>query len=360
MKVSGCLLMPKNSHHVQLREAYVIDDAIENIISNIKENISHINAAKILFTGASGFFGFWFLRLFIQLHNLNLFHGELILVTRNKKNILHYIPIISELKWIHIIEGDIRSVQFKNFNPDHLIHFASTSASETYSGIEQIEKIDTLYLGTKNIFEQCGETLKKVVFASSGAAYGFIDGGKNITEENYSMLQSQDEKYALCIGKIVSEFQIKQYSKKFGFDYSIARCFSFAGEFMPLNFHYAVGNFIENALKSEKIKVHGDGSTIRSYMYVGDAITWLMTLLAEPKNEVLNVGSDEMYTIREVAEIVARYADTTVEILGQVTREGNFNRSAYVPDLTKIRHLYPALQLNVTLPMIVKRMLVEG
>jgi len=352
--------MANSSHHIQVRKAYVLDDAIENIVLNIKENIEYIREAKILFTGASGFFGFWVLHLFIRLKKLNLFQGELFLVTRHKNNILQYIPIITELKWIHVIEGDIRSVQLKNFNVDHLIHFASTSASETYSGIEQIEKIDTLYLGTKNIFEQCGKTLKKVVFASSGAAYGYIEGEKNISEENYSMLQSQDEKYALCIGKVVSEFQIKQYSKKFGFDYSIARCFSFAGEFMPLNLHYAVGNFIDNALKSEKITVHGDGSTVRSYMYIGDAVTWLMTLLVKPKNEVLNVGSDQMYTIREVAEIVAQYANTSVEILGKVTREGNFNRSAYVPDLTKIRQLYPALQLNVTLPMIIDRMLVKG
>ena len=113
---------------------------------------------------------------------------------------------------------------------------------------------------------------------------------------------------------------------------------------MPLNLHYAFGNFIRDAERGDKIIIEGDGSAVRSYMYVGDAISWFITLLARPKNEILNVGSDELVTIKELAEAIATQAGTSTVILGNSNFEGNFSRSFYAPDLTRVYQLYPELE----------------
>lgn len=351
--------MDKQLKHVEIENSYNITDIIEKICHRSRNDLQQLKNANILFTGASGFFGFWFLQVLIYLNEIGEFCGQLFVITRDRKSFVSnfaMFAMVEKLGWIHIIEGDIRKVRITDFKPDHLIHFASTSATETFNKAEQISKLDTLYNGTKNIIEQCGDSLKKVLFASSAAAYGYSESETKMRESAYSMVHSQNATFALCLGKLAAEFQINQYANKYNFDFNIARCFSFAGEFMPLNLHYAFGNFIRDAERGDKIIIEGDGSAVRSYMYVGDAISWFITLLARPKNEILNVGSDELVTIKELAEAIATQAGTSTVILGNSNFEGNFSRSFYAPDLTRVYQLYPELELSMNFREIIERM----
>ena len=310
-----------------------------------------------MLTGGTGFFGIWFLTVFKRLFEQKKFKGEIYLLTRNKLNFINANPELSNCSFIKTIQGDVKTVNLNNINPNYLIHFASTSASETFDNVEQIEKINTLYLGTKNILEQCGRSLKKVLFASSGAAYGDTSLISTINEEEFSKLESINDKYALCIGKIIAEFQIDYYSKHFNYDYSIARCFSFAGEFMPLSIHYAFGNFIGDALNGKDIIVSGSGTALRSYMYVGDAIIWFCALLTDPKNKIFNVGSNYAISISELAELIGNKSGCKVLSQPKKTAEGNFIRSTYIPSLKKIETYYPKLKIWTGLSDIIDRML---
>jgi nucleoside-diphosphate-sugar epimerase len=343
--------------HVDFKDHYIIDDVVARICTKGEPYFRKLEKAKILLTGGTGFFGIWLLSVFKHLNEQGKFNGKIYLLTRNEASFLIKNPGLKNCDFITIIQGDIKTVELKGLQPDHLIHFASTSALETFNGIEQIEKIDTLYLGTKNILEQCGQGLKKVLFASSGAAYGDISSTANISEKTPTSLTSTNEKYALCIGKIVAEYEIDYYSKTFNYDYSIARCFSFAGEFMPLSMHYAFGNFIGDAIKRQDIVISGSGTALRSYMYIGDAVLWFAALLTDPKNEIYNVGSDYEVSIRELAELVG--AKSGCKVLSQPVEinEGNFVRSSYVPCLKKIKLAYPELRCWTGLPQIINRMI---
>lgn len=329
--------------HVDYQNHYDIKNAVESICIRSENYFHNLKNAKILLTGGTGFFGFWLMNVFMYLFKENKFNGKIYLITRDRDGFIECNKHIFSSNFVDVIEGDIKSVKLDKIKPDHLIHFASTSASETYNNIKQIEKIDTLYLGTKNILEQCGNSLKKVLFASSGAAYGEIDTDYKITEDTFTRLMSNNEKFALCIGKTISEFQISFYSKVFNYDYSIARCFSFAGEFMPLSLHYAFGNFIRNAMQNENIVVTGSGEALRSYMYVGDAIVWFFAMLSNPKNDIFNVGSDNGISIKHLAEIIAKKSNCKVFAKPIKRNEGNFVRSSYIPSLSKIKEYYPEL-----------------
>ena len=344
-------------NHIDLKDHYNIDDVMALTSAKGGSYFRELKNANILLTGGTGFFGVWLLSVFKYLNEQSKFQGEIYLITRDEASFFNANPALKNCDFIRIIQGDIKTVNLGEIQPDHLIHLASTSASETFNDIAQIEKINTLYLGTKNILEQCGAGLKKVLFSSSGAAYGDTSSTVKISEETPSTLMSNDEKYALCMGKIVAEFQIDFYSKRFGYDYSIARCFSFAGEFMPLSMHYAFGNFIGDALKRQDIVISGSGTALRSYMYIGDAILWFVALLTDPKNEIFNVGSDCEVSIRELANLIGAKSGCSVSLKRTKNNEGNFVRSAYVPCLKKIKKSYPDLKCWTGLPQIVDRML---
>ena len=99
-------------------------------------------------------------------------------------------------------------------------------------------------------------------------------------------------------------------------DASIARCFSFVGPGLPTDLHYAIGNFVSSAVNGEDIIIKGDGSNIRSYMYLGDMVSWLMRILFMGKQgEDYNVGSDEKISVLELAKIVKNTLKTTSKIV---------------------------------------------
>ncbi|HIJ38624.1 MAG TPA: NAD-dependent epimerase/dehydratase family protein [Rhodospirillaceae bacterium] len=149
---------------------------------------------------------------------------------------------------------------------------------------------------------------------------------------------------ALGHGKRAAEFLCGCYADQYGLAISIARCFSFVGAYLPLTIHYAIGNFIHDALSGRPIVVRGDGTPFRSYLFAGDLVIWLMTMLlkGEPRT-IYNVGSDQAIALGDLAVMVRDIVapNSEVKILGQPSYGP---RSIYVPDIERARK---SLQLDV-------------
>ena len=115
--------------------------------------------------------------------------------------------------------------------------------------------------------------------------------------------------------KRISELLTTIYSKKYSFESKIARCFSFVGPYIPLNIHYAIGNFMRDALKGGPININSDGTSLRSYLYTSDLIVWLWTILFKGKNnEIYNVGSEEAISILKLAKMISNLSNNNIEI----------------------------------------------
>ncbi|MBV5349667.1 NAD(P)-dependent oxidoreductase, partial [bacterium] len=249
--------------------------------------------------------------------------------------------------------GDVTNFVFPKGQYSHLIHAATTSAYETYRGETPLAKFDTLVCGTRRVLDfaaQCG--VEQFLFTSSGVAYGGLELNPAIDESCNNAPSTIDSSTALGQGKRAAEFLCATYAEKIGFNMTIARCFSFVGPYQPLDIHYAIGNFILQAINNKTILIRGDGTPLRSFLYSGDLVTWLLTLLLRKgTTDIYNVGSDSAISINNLANLVKETTNSTstIEIQGNPSHStGNPLRSTYIPNISRARN---ELGLDVWTPL---------
>ena len=287
-------------------------------------------------TGATGLFGRWLLSFMDWCHARKFAEPRVTALVRR--------DILPIRNYSSSLVGDLREFSFPNSKFDRLIHLAAPSARDTFKGMTDREKLEQLYFGTKHILDFAEKKIKgRCLFVSSGAVYGGFstDQQEPITELNRFAPLSAVEQIGFGLGKRVAEFLVADYGRDDLVNVGIARCFSFIGPGLPTDLHYAVGNFVSNAVSGEDIVINGDGTPIRSFMHLGDATYWILAILetGEPGDD-FNVGSDEKVSIAALAALVRDFVNPNIKI--QIRGHSNFSpgnplNHYYVPDIKKAK-----------------------
>jgi dTDP-glucose 4,6-dehydratase len=183
----------------------------------------------------------------------------------------------------------------------------------------------------------CG--VRKVLFISTGAIYGTsIAEMTRITEDFSCGRNPADIKNAYHEIRRMAEMICTIYSERFPLDIKIARCFAFIGPYMPLRANLAIGNFIGDALRGGPIIIKGDGTPVRSYLYMSDLAIWLWTILIRGgKCSSYNVGSEFGISILQAARLVANCVSPPPDIIIQNGPSQAFAPNRYVPDTSKAK-----------------------
>jgi dTDP-glucose 4,6-dehydratase/UDP-glucose 4-epimerase len=338
---------------------YDITRDVESSIQHSGINPENFRGKTVLVTGGTGFFGVWMMSAFLSIKRHLGGDLRLISLSRDPRQFLQTHADHHFEMHVEFVRGDVRSFKLDSTQRvTHLVHMATTKAEETFAGEDQLKKMELLYSGTRHVLEQCGNSLENVLFTSSGVAYG-ASNNPLISENDPTALATTDMGSALGIGKLVAEYLVSYHASKLGYSYSIARCFAFGGQYLPMDIHYAFGNFVRDALAGKDIVIRGDGQDVRSYLYIGDAIAWLFRLLAEPANQIYNVGSSQAVSIESLARKIAMQANSpvNVSIHRHRTEVGNFRRASYVPATEKITVAYPGLAEWTSLDETIAKML---
>ena len=301
---------------------------------------SNFEKKNILITGATGFIGKWILSVFLYANDIFSLDLKIFLLSRHPKRFefKSNLDLNTNVEWI---EGDVRT-----FNPpedicfDFVIHGATDVLSESSS----LDILDVCYLGTKNVLEKCVSkgVESKFLLLSSGAVYGNHYKGHVELSECENLAPSVDlESSSYGEGKRVSELLLHIYgSSNPLLKFNVARCFAFVGPHLAIDKHFAIGNFIGNAFREETIKINGDGSPLRTYMYAGDMACWLLTILESGlSGETFNVGGSRPISILKAAELVREVSGKTIDIF--VTENLALGEpSSYIPSTNKINHCF--------------------
>ncbi len=315
-----------------------LQEDLEFIAKKLFPFFNFFKNQKIFITGGTGFFGKWFLETFIYLNEVFQLNIEIFVLTRNYYKFKEKFERLATYKKFTFIEGDVKNFEFFKGKFLAVIHMAATSAEETFKGEDELAKFETVVDGTRRVLEFTRiNQVPYFLFTSSGAVYG--KHNHPVREDYLIAPPCNSIKSVWGTAKRTAEFLVSYYGEKKNIETRIARCFSFLGPYLPLNIHYAAGNFLKDALKGGPIVVKGTGNDVRSYLYPADLIVWLITILIKgEKNSVYNVGSDQKVTIKELAELIKKKAKVKeIKLEKRKIIKGATALSFYVPSIEKAK-----------------------
>ena len=310
----------------------VSDCDVEEIVASTRHLADDLRGACILVTGASGWFGTWLLDGLVAIDRAGDLGLRIVALCRRPGLVSDRQPALYAAPQITWIAGDVRGPVLPVDVPlTHVIHAATPTAA---AAAEQPELLfDTIVSGTRNVFD-CARRrrARRFLFVSSGAVYGPQSADvARLSESSFDPTRAIDDAYAS--GKRTAESDLLASSGNEGPVVTIARCFAFVGPHMPLDGHFAIGNFVRDAVAGRPVRVVGDGRARRSYLYASDLVTWLLAILVDgqPKR-VYNVGGAEAVTIGSLAR---RCADRTVHRTPVEMFEHGAAGRDYVPDVSR-------------------------
>jgi len=316
--------------------------------------LERLRNGRILVTGGTGFVGTWLLDALLQADSRMNLGMSLFTLTRDFKRWQRIHPKITSNPAIRPLIGDIKNPATWAANlPDELdllIHAAHDSRLKPGT-MTPLQNLESLIDGTQHVVSTAvRRRSRRVLFISSGAVYGLMPEGQHAFREDFSGgLEWLSPGAAYAEGKRAAEAWANAYCHENNSEFVTARLFAFGGPFLPLDQHFAFGNFIADALAKRPIRVSGSGKSVRSWLAGSDLAHWLLTILLIGRDgRAYNVGSDEACTILELAHLVADAAGRRglVELTGDDrNREQD---SIYVPDISRARD---ELGLQVRVPL---------
>ncbi len=294
-----------------------------------------LHGRSILLTGGTGFFGLWLIELVDLLRRVEGMDITVHALSRNPAAAVVQRPVYRDRPWLHFIAGDVRSFAAPAGRIDYVIHGAADTSAA--AGAHAIELFDVITGGTRHVLNMANDlACRRVLLLSSGAVYGAASTVDKMPETLTTAPDPLALSSAYGEGKRVCEALGAYMSQQASFDVVTARCFAFVGAGLPLSGHFAIGNFIRDAIHGNDMRLNSTGQSRRSYLYAADLAIWLVTLLLKGRTGVAyNVGSDQGIDILSTAGLVR---DTLAPGRSVTVAEGaSTSASFYVPEIGRAR-----------------------
>lgn len=316
---------------------------LEEIHSGLAPLWPELAQGRLLLTGCTGFFGPWLLEPLLQAEDRLGLGLKVWVLTRDAGAFRRRLPHLAAHPALACLEGDVRAFENPGHAFTHLIHGAnaSTSLRETLSpeGMEA-----TIVEGTRRVLAGTAG-VRKALFLSSGAVYGPQPPGVAALSEEVPV-------GVMAPGYAEGKRQAEALCAEAAYPVAIARCFAFLAPHLPLEAHFAAGNFLGAALGGRSPEIRGDGRAIRSYLYGTDLARWLFTILLRGQGgRPYNVGSECSISIHDLAAAVAPGLPVTV-----AASVSGAQPSRYVPSTVRARAELGLAQ-TVALPEAIRRTL---
>ncbi|MDR3159927.1 MAG: NAD(P)-dependent oxidoreductase [Zoogloeaceae bacterium] len=277
-------------------------DDLAHILRHTAPLWRELDGARFFITGGTGFFGLWLLETLAYARQQLDLDLKATALTRDFPAFAAKAPHLAGDAMFGWQEGDVRTFPFPPGEFSHIVHAAATSSYP----VPAQEMLDTLVDGTRRVLRFAAQSrCRRLLLVSSGAVYGVQPPElPRLPETHPHAPDPLDPASAYGEGKRMAELLCAIATQQ-GISCVIARCFAFIGPHLPLDAHFAAGNFLSDAARGGPIHVNSDGRSLRSYLYMADLMIWLLTILLHgTPARAYNAGSDKVLSVADLARRV--------------------------------------------------------
>lgn len=318
---------------------------LAHVLAHTGELWRGARGARFFVTGGTGFFGTWLLESFARANDTWQLGMRATVLSRDPAAFARKAPHLASRDDLDFVAGDMRSFAFPAGEFRFVIHAASeTSIAAT--GADPASICEAIIEGTHRVLDFAAQAgVRKFLLTSSGAVYGVQQPDQtHVSEDSASRPVT-----GYGQGKLAAEGLTLERAQAAGFECKIARCFAFVGPHLPLDSHFAIGNFMRDALRGGPMRVEGDGTPRRSYLYAADLAVWLWTLLfVASAGRTYNVGSASEVSIADVARAVASASGYGVPVEILTAPQAGAPVTRYIPAIDRAAQ---ELGLRVRIPL---------
>lgn len=260
----------------------------------------------ILVTGATGRLGMYIVEAINKADidwNLNL---NIIALARSEEKLRRVFGDELNLPNIHALVQDITTPIEWEGDVDYIFHTAGAASPMDFTNAP----VDTLWghvQGTRNVLELArSKSSAKVLYVSTVETYGEWKSQEGITEEDCGAMRCDNARACYPEAKRLCETMFASYEAQYGVQYvGVRLCHTF-GPGISLEDGRAFAQFIGNVVNGEDIVLESDGSAMRTYTYVADAIGAMLLAFTKGKEHYYNIANlDNLISIRDLAQLIA-------------------------------------------------------
>jgi dTDP-glucose 4,6-dehydratase len=285
---------------------------------------------RVLITGAAGFLGSHLCdRLINTGHDVI---GMDNFITGSRENLVH----LAGNPHFNFIRHDVANFIFVPGKVDLVLHFASPASPNPASPFGYpnlpIQTMKAGALGTHNTLGVARAHNARYILASTSEIYG--DPQEHPQKEDYwghvdpiGLRSVYDE------AKRFAEALTMAYHRYHNLNTGIVRIFNTYGPRMRLDDGRVIPNFIQQALRQERLTIYGDGKQTRSFCYVDDLVDGILGLALSEENDPVNIGNPDEFTIIELANLVNELLNNPSENIYQIGKVAGDDPLRRQPDI---------------------------
>lgn len=335
----------------------IVRQDCENVLAGKTDLLKALRNETLLVTGGTGFFGTWLAEMVSGLNDVHKFGCRLVLMAR-RPNLFHEkAPHLAQRPDIILIGQDTGRLIELPPEISYVIHAAASPDSRLHAS-DPLQTIDTIVNGTNSVLAAATRlpALKKILLVSSGLIYGAQPWEMPAIPESF--MGTVDCSAAISAygeAKRMSETIAAAYRSQHRLPITTVRPFAFIGPYQLMDRPWAINNFIRDGLRGGPIRILGDGTSVRSYMYPSDMAFWLMRMLVDgTPGRSYNLGSPAGITLKELAEKIASCFPNPIRIECRFLTNEIARRSRFVPDISLAMNTL-GLAINVDLDTAIRR-----
>ena len=285
----------------------VVKNEIDKIISS-PLSWHKFEGKSLLVTGATGFIGSYIIHALMKKRECDNLDVKIIALVRNEENARKLYGEYEQKGWLEFMVQDVCQPLDTSKKADYVIHCASNAAPREYS-LYPVETMKTNFVGTLNLLDYAKAVCcEGFLYVSTIEIYGTTHGLDKIYEDNYGEIDAMKVRSCYPLSKKGCETLTISYADEYALPVKIGRLSYIFGPGMKAGDSKIVAVFPKCIADGENIVMKSKGEQLRSYTYVTDAITGLLTILLDGENgEAYNIASKLCITT------IAGIAHTLVE-----------------------------------------------